>query len=111
MLRTVAKRSGSQCGHTSKPFGRTVPLETRWSAVRQRLRSLDLRSSWRCTFPAQDSFRGSLLAVQSVMNEQPQPTGEDSSDHDDHAAEEQEAEERSAPPGSVIYRAITREGE
>jgi len=44
------------------------------------------------------------------MSEQAHPTSDDSDEQDDHAAEQQEAEERSAPPGSVIYRAITREG-
>src|SRR3954470_6214641 len=44
------------------------------------------------------------------MSEHAQPSGGDVGD-DEHKAEEQEAEERSAPPGSVVYRAISREGE
>src|SRR4051812_45631588 len=55
--------------------------------------------------------RGNLLAPGFTMSENAQRPGEDATEGDHHAAEEQEAEERSAPPGSVIYRAITREGE
>jgi formate-nitrite transporter family protein len=46
------------------------------------------------------------------MSEQAQRSDDEPAAQDEHtAAEEHEAEERSAPPGSVIYRAITREGE
>src|SRR3954462_11808137 len=40
-----------------------------------------------------------------------EPSKPKSEKDDKTKAEEQEAEERSAPPGSVVYRAVSREGE